>query len=316
MATIVTLGELLVEFIAVETGPGCAAAPGFDGPFVSGAPAIFADQAARMGVSVGYFGCVGRDAFGDLIVERLARGGVGLAGVRRVAARPTATAFTAYRADGGRDSVCNVARSAAGMLDETMIDAGLFEGCRYLHITGSSLDNLKAISAVRRALREATRCGAKVSFDPNLSAGMLGFAPLRAILNEVLEACSLFLPSESDLAHFCGGLPAERVMASLLDVRPLLEAIVLKRGVAGCLYLDHRRKLAVPSLGVRAIDPSGADDCFDGTLVASLAQGLPLEQALCRANAAGARALTRRGPMEGNSTAAELERFIGSKQAA
>ncbi|WP_310724672.1 PfkB family carbohydrate kinase, partial [Burkholderia multivorans] len=58
------------------------------------------------------------------------------------------------------------------------------------------------------------------------------------------------------------------------------------------------------------VDPTGAGDCFGGTLVASLVAGVPLDAALRRANAAGAIAVTRRGPMEGNSNAAEIERFL------
>jgi fructokinase len=37
---------------------------------------------------------------------------------------------------------------------------------------------------------------------------------------------------------------------------------------------------------------------------------MPTDAALRRANAAGAIAVARRGPMEGNSDAAEIERFL------
>ncbi|TPQ45530.1 sugar kinase, partial [Burkholderia ubonensis] len=43
---------------------------------------------------------------------------------------------------------------------------------------------------------------------------------------------------------------------------------------------------------------------------AGLVAGMPIDAALRRANAAGAIAVTRRGPMEGNSDAAEIERFL------
>lgn len=62
MAAIVAAGELLAEFVAAKRGQGFDAPGEFAGPFPSGAPAIFADQAARMGASVAYAGCVGRDA--------------------------------------------------------------------------------------------------------------------------------------------------------------------------------------------------------------------------------------------------------------
>jgi fructokinase len=319
MAAIVTAGELLAEFVATETGQDFAQPGLFAGPFPSGAPAIFADQAARLGVSVAYAGCVGDDAFGDAIVARLARDGVEVSLLRR-AHRPTGTAFVTYRADGSRSYVFNIEHSACGLFDERDVDTALFEGCRYFHVMGSSLSSENAIAAIKRGVVEAARHGARVSFDPNIRVEMLDSAPTRAALGEILNACHLFLPSEADLPYFCGTLASDadtqRAIASLLATHPLLETIVLKRGAAGSTAYERQRSIAVPSHAVDEVDPTGAGDCFGGTFVASLVQGHALDAALRRASAAGALAVTRRGPMEGNSTAAELERFVAHVEAA
>ena len=58
----------------------------------------------------------------------------------------------------------------------------------------------------------------------------------------------------------------------------------------------------------------GAGDCFGGTLISCLAQGIDLERTLTLANAAGALAVTKRGPMEGNTTLSELEPFVASAE--
>ena len=76
MAKIVTFGELLVEFVATRTGQTFDSPGTFEGPFASGAPAIFADQAARQGASIAIAGCVGQDAFGQAVLQRLADDGV------------------------------------------------------------------------------------------------------------------------------------------------------------------------------------------------------------------------------------------------
>jgi fructokinase len=60
------------------------------------------------------------------------------------------------------------------------------------------------------------------------------------------------------------------------------------------------------------VDPTGAGDCFGGTLISCLVQGIGLKRTLTLANAAGALAVTKRGPMEGNTTFGELESFIAS----
>lgn len=308
MAEIVVAGELLAEFVAVARGQGFDAPGDFTGPFPSGAPAIFADQAARLGVSVAYAGCVGRDAFGDAIVARLAGHGVDVARIRRVA-RPTGIAFVAYRADGSRQFVYSIDGSASARLDASDVDPAMFAGCRYFHVMGSSLTSENAIAAVKRGVTEAARAGAKISFDPNVRAEMLAFKPMRTALNDMLDACHLFLPSEADLPFFCGPQAPERAIAGLLATRPLLERVVLKRGAAGSVAFDRTGSVAARAFDVVEVDPTGAGDCFGGTLVASLIRQWPIDAALARANAAGALAVTRVGPMEGNSMSDEIERF-------
>ena len=49
MAAIVVIGEIMVEIMATEVGQTFIAPGLFAGHYPSGAPAIFADQAARMG---------------------------------------------------------------------------------------------------------------------------------------------------------------------------------------------------------------------------------------------------------------------------
>jgi fructokinase len=314
MAEIVTFGELLVEFVATRIGQTFDSPGAFEGPFPSGAPAIFADQAARQGATVAMAGCVGQDAFGEAILCRLAEDGVSVTSVARCADRPTGTAFVAYRADGERQFVFNIAQSAAGLLDAGGVSPDLFEGCRWLHIMGSSLYNAGAIRAAHAAAEEARRGGCKISFDPNIRPELTGSPEVQRALWKVLEICDLFLPSESDLRFFHPDLASHEIIQQMLE-RPSLEAVVLKRGAAGSAYFSRKQRIEARAFEVTEVDPTGAGDCFCGTFLACLVRGLAVEQALVRANAAGAMAVLRRGPMEGNSSKEELDCFIAGRSA-
>jgi fructokinase len=309
MARVVAMGEILVEVMATEVGQTFLEPGLFAGPYPSGAPAIFADQAARAGASVAMVGCVGEDDFGTLNVERLRASGVDVAAVRRVAGATTGIAFVTYRRDGGRDFVFTIASSAAAHLAADQLEPDLFAGCRFFHVMGSSLFNAGIAEAVRRGVRFAREAGAKVSFDPNVRKELLGLPGVAETLAELLAACDLLLPSEDDLAHLRPGLPADEAAAALLAEGR--ELVVLKRGARGCaLFAADGTRLELPAHASEEVDPTGAGDCFGGAFVASLARGLPPGRALALANAAGALAVRRKGPMEGNSTLAELEAFL------
>ena len=81
MKKIITIGEILVEIMATVRGDGFLKPLPLVGPFPSGAPAIFIDQAARFGQPCGMVSSVGDDDFGRLNLERLRRDGVDVSGI-------------------------------------------------------------------------------------------------------------------------------------------------------------------------------------------------------------------------------------------
>src|SRR6516225_10228098 len=105
MKSILTIGEILVEIMATEKGDGFLEPVGLIGPFPSGAPAIFIDQAAKFGQPAAIIGCVGADDFGRVNLDRLRRDGVDVEGVRIDPEMATGSAFVRYRFDESRNPV-------------------------------------------------------------------------------------------------------------------------------------------------------------------------------------------------------------------
>jgi tagatose kinase len=308
MAQIVAIGEILVEIMATRIGQTFLEPGLFAGPYPSGAPAIFADQAARIGATTALIGCVGPDDFGALNVNRLRASGVEVDAIRRVPGTTTGSAFVTYRQDGGRDFIFNIVNSAAASLDAAQLEPGLFRDCRFFHVMGSSLFSAKIAAAVRRGVELARAAGAQISFDPNIRKELLALPEVAATINAVLAVSDVLLPSDADLAHLCPGQPESEAAASLLAAGRRM--VLLKKGAQGSIYYDAGRRIATPAFPAEEVDPTGAGDCFGGTFVACLTLDVPLERALRMANAAGAMAVAKKGPMEGNSTMAELEAFL------
>lgn len=310
MARLVVMGEILVEMVALERDQRLDRPGRFEGPFPSGAPAIFADQAARLGTSTAMIGCVGEDAFGDAALGRLEQDGVDLSAARRVSDLATGTAFVAYRSDGTRTFIFHMANSAAGQITEAQVDIASFDDCRFFHVMGCSLFSPGMVAAARRGIRRAKASGAKLSFDPNVRPELINRPGMREILDEMLASADVVMPGDADLALLHPGTDPEAIAAELIERGA--SAVLLKCGARGSIYFDRSRRIATPAFPTTEIDPTGAGDCAGATFIVSLIEGLPIEQVLRRTNAAGALAVSRRGPMEGNSDAAELEAFARS----
>jgi fructokinase len=308
MPEIVTIGELLVEIMAETVGQSFAVPGRYLGPYPSGAPAIFADQAARLGIPTSLIATIGEDDFGTLALERLRRDGVETGAIRRVPGATTGTAFVTYAADGARHFIFHLADAAPGQLAASDLDPAMFAECRTLHIMGSSLFSPGIIRAVERAIALATEAGARLSFDPNIREPLLRQPGVAEAIRGIAARAEILMPSEADLAFLCPGTAIDTAIDGLLSQGT--QCVFLKRGAGGTLYADRTQRIATPAFAVREIDPTGAGDCTGATFLAGLLRDLPLEAMLRRANAAGALAVGARGPMEGNSDAASLAAFI------
>jgi len=305
VSQVVTIGEILVEIMAEERGTGFRERVHLVGPFPSGAPAIFIDQVAKLGQACRIISCVGDDDFGWINLERLQADGVDVGGVARLSDQVTGSAFVRYRDNGDRDFVFNIKNSACGQLRWTDETPELLTECSHLHISGASLFSPQIVEMVMKAARTVKGNGGTISFDPNIRKEVTRDQQVRAALAVVLASCDVFLPSGEELMLLTEAKTPQGAVAEILGLG--VTAIVVKNGASGSTYYDLDGSLHAPGYGVEELDPTGAGDCFSATFVTCRLQGRKVEECLDYANAAGARVVTIRGPMEGTSTFAQLD---------
>lgn len=317
----VTIGEILAEIMATSAGHGFLEPLALTGPFPSGAPAIFIDQCARMGGLAGIIAAVGDDDFGRINLNRLHSDGVDVSAVSVWSDHPTGSAFVRYRPDGTRDFVFNIARSAAGLVSLTPQARALLGRAGHLHVMGTAFAIPHLWAMLNEAIPIVKTRGGSVSLDPNLRKELLVQGQTRDRLAQVVGQADLLLPSGGEL-FLAAGLEdgingdgagdGEAAALNAVFARGVAE-VVVKRGAAGatCFGADGTR-FDAPGFAVTEVDPTGAGDCFGGAYVACRRLGMSQAQALAYANAAGARNVTRLGPMEGAGTRAELDVFIAS----
>jgi sugar/nucleoside kinase (ribokinase family) len=310
-----SIGELLVEFVCSDKGGRHLRAGTYFGPYASGAPGIFIDQAARCGGRCIFAGAVGDDAFGTVILERLKSDGVDTGLIAIAKGFPTGSAFVSYNDDGSRDFVYNIVHSAASrfVADDALIEGFDAFDVGIMHVSGSVLSSAEMCAKVLLVCRELHKSGVKISFDPNVRKELMGDASYFSAVSELMDICACFLPSDDDVAALFPGESLDSCVTKLFAKSA--EYFVLKRGDKGSSgFHTGGATFSFDAHIVDVIDPTGAGDCFCATFVTLISSGgFSFEKALRYANAAGALAVTKTGPMEGNSGLRQIEAFLAGR---
>ena len=323
---ILTFGEALVEVMRTDVDQPLDQPGLFTGPYPSGAPFIFAVQAARLGAHVGAIGAVGQDAFGKCLLDQLQTDHVDTRGVHILPDYTTGVAFVSYNTDGSRDFVFHARHAAAGQLSPNMLDKELFRGLKCLHIMGSTLSlHQDALQLGLKALEMAQDAGAKISFDPNIRPQLMSPDRARYVFEPFMEAADILIPSEEELLLLGDAYHVEAVVQDLLEDKPEL-IVVITKGAEGCIVMTQSTEEIIPGIGpmvcndpingydVKEVDPTGAGDCFDAGFLTRLLAGDSPSTAAEFANACGALAVTMKGPMAGARTLREVQRFMSENQ--
>lgn len=309
MYDIITIGEILVEVLTEKTDQTFTTPGTLLGPYPSGAPAIAIDQAARMGAKAAIIAKVGRDDFAKLNLDRLAGDGVDVAHVIETPDNTTGTAFVTYFSDGSRQFIFHFAKAACGELCPADVDPEAIKSARWLHIMGCSITGSPSMGrAIMQAVRLAAAGGVKISFDPNIRPELLDGEVLD-YYKEILDASDLVLTGRGELEAIYG--EAEGAVAQLLKQKD--RTVVLKDGARRTSVYTREGAFTAPTYPAKEVDPTGAGDCFDATFLAMMCAGADLRTATRYANAAGAKAVEKRGPMEGNSFKADIEAFMAEQ---
>ena len=287
---LVALGEPMIEFNQTVAGEPHYR-QGFGGDTSN---AMIA--AARQGARCAYLTRVGKDRFGNELRELWRREGVDTTGVLVDQEAPTGIYFVSH-APGGHEFSYLRAGSAASRMQPEDLAHGLVERARFLHVSAiSQAISPNAWDTVFAAIGRARAAGTLVSYDANLRLRLWPVQRARAILRETLPTADWFLPSLDDMRTLTGFDDP----AAILDWARAAGArrIVLKLGTHGAILDDGGARVAVPPHPVRAIDATGAGDCFAGNFLARLVAGEPAAAAARWANVAAALATLGFGAVE------------------
>ncbi|TWT90306.1 Ribokinase [Pseudobythopirellula maris] len=282
--------------------PGETASAGAIRLVPGGKGANSAVAAARLGGEVRFVGCVGTDAFGGRMLENLQTHGVDVDGVRRVE-RESGVAIILLNEHDGQNSI--LVSPGANALVEAPTDTAWYEWGDVLLL---QLETPTA--AAINAARLARQCGVRVILDPAPATP----SPPRELLKEV----DLLTPNETELASLTGRRVEtfEEIAAAsqLLIAETGIERLVTTLGGRGALSAMSESWALHAPLMVESVDSTAAGDTFAGGLAVALADGLPFDQSIRFAGAAGALACTVVGAQTSIPEKEQVLEFIKASQ--
>ncbi|MFK4384363.1 ribokinase [Bradyrhizobium sp. USDA 223] len=263
--------------------------------FPGGKGANQAVAASRLGARTTLIGRLGRDSFGTELKAFLGEQGIDLGYVVETAEAHTGTAIITVAEADNTIVVVPGANGLVGADDVKVVP--LLKG----DVAVSQFEiPLPAIAAFFDRARAA---GAVTVLNP---------APAQKMPGELLALVDILVLNETELGFLAGSeLSDDDEAAKIIDVARKLQArqdqtICVTLGKRGVLALAGREEISVAGRVVKALDTTGAGDCFVGALAAQLADGAALRDSLRFANAAASISVQRMGAGPSMPTAAEV----------
>ena len=252
---------------------------------------------------------VGKDAFGDFIVNRLDTIGVDTSHVIKDPNGSTGCAFVTYFKDGSRNFIFHMRNTPAVKAKAPL--KGDFTGVKFMHIMGCSLmADKKFAQEILKTMALFSNEGARISFDPNIRKELFIDDSVYQVVNEVLKNTSIFLPGTNEILSITKSQTIEEAVEKCFNY-PKMQIVLLKNGTHGNqLFVKNEKCRKFDIYPIIQIDATGAGDSFDGAFLSALSRGTSIDRAVKEAAAAGALDAAAFGPMEGDISLKSIDKMI------
>jgi 5-dehydro-2-deoxygluconokinase len=307
---VVVMGRSGVDVYPLQVGKGLEDVDTF-GKFLGGSAANVAVASARLGHTVGLVTGVGDDPFGRFVRRALRELGVDDGFVVVDPKNPTPVTFCEifppddfplyfYR----RPAAPDLQIRPEDLDTDAIRDARLF----WATVTGLSEEPSRSAHHAAWATRDRRRFTVlDLDYRPMFWASR---EEATAEVRRALPLVTVAVGNREECEVAVGETDPERAADALLDAG--VELAVVKQGPRGVLGKTRTERVVVPPTPVDVVNGLGAGDAFGGSLAHGLVAGLPLEDVLRNANAAGAIVASRLECSTAMPTAAEVEAHVAA----
>lgn len=269
MRKLYTVGEALIDFIPKQREVALKEVQEFERR-VGGAPLNVACVAGKLGAEVNMVTQVGRDAFGDLIIDTLKENNVDVSHVQTTEQANTALAFVSLKNDGERD-FSFYRKPSADMLykiENTENVKTSKEDILYFGSVSLNTDDMR--KAHDTLIEKHQQTGGIIFFDPNVRLPLWeDEAECSAVINTYIPHADIIKISDEELEFITGIKDETEAVQSLFKGN--IKVVVYTKGKNGSeLYVNGEKLYEAPGLNVKALDTTGAGDAFSGAFLFQL----------------------------------------------
>ncbi len=305
MVDVISLGEALIDFPALESGKSLAEVKGFK-KVAGGATANVSVGVCKLGRSSSFLGRVGDDYFGYFLRDTIKKSGVDVSQMQFDKKARTTLAFFSIPTPNTREFLFYRNPGADMMLDASQFDRDFVKSAKVFHFGSVSLIDEPSRSSTMEAVGLAKNGGAIVSYDPNLRMGLWpDEKTAKQQIEKPLNIVDILKVNDEELEFITGERDFEKGMEKLLSYGPRL--VVLTLGKEGSYYKTAHLFGKFNAFSVDTVDATGCGDSFvagiicgmlENSLEKLLIEREILQSVLRFASAAAAITSTRKGVID------------------
>ena len=301
---VLAIGELNVDLIMTGlsrmpeigreiTGSSCSLVLG-------SSTAICASGLARLGMNVGFIGKIGKDLFGEVVLEALKKNRIDTSHVITESAISTGiTVSLSFQGD-------RALVTCPGSIEELSfedIDLDVLNETRHIHV-GSYFLQTKLRPGLSRLFRAAWERGVTTSLD----AGWDDTGVWNYQIGDVLSYTDFFFPNETEALHITG---CSTVKDAATALAKMTKAVIVKCGPDGALAQFGNTQVVSETFNhLKPLDTTGAGDSFNAGFLYGHLQHFSIETSLLYGNACGSISVTQIGGASSCPSLEEVEALI------
>lgn len=313
MSEFLTIGEPIALFGSTEIDKSLKDAGNFQ-KYLAGAEVNVTVGVSRLGHSTQYITRLGKDPFGDFIVDQLAENNIGTDYIDETDEYWTAFQLKDRVSDGDPSIFYFRKGSAAAHFDKAVLDTIDFSDVKMAHLSGIfPAISEEALDAFRHLITLLEKNHVRTTFDPNLRPQLWSSQEkMVETINDLASHAEIVLPGINEGEILVGSRDPETIADFYLANGEATQTVIVKLGTDGA-YIKQKdgTSFTVPGFKVdHVVDTVGAGDGFAAGLVTALIEGESLKDAVIRANAVGAMAVQAPGDNDGYPTPEELVAFL------